>query len=50
MPALLQKLVEQQKKVAVFPLRDDWMDVGRIDDLAHAKQAFDGQERNKGAA
>ena len=43
MPTLLQRLVEQQKKVAVFPLRDNWMDVGRPDDLTTATQAFDGQ-------
>ena len=40
MPTVLQSLVQNRKKVAVFPLRDDWMDVGRLDDLLKAKHAF----------
>lgn len=40
MPTVLQSLVQDKKKVAVFPLRDDWMDVGRLDDLIKAKRQF----------
>lgn len=40
MPTVLQSLAQNKKKVAVFPLRDDWMDVGRLDDLVKAKRQF----------
>ena len=40
MPTVLQSLVQNRRKVAVFPLRDDWMDVGRLDDLIKAKRQF----------
>ncbi len=40
MPSVLQTLTKNQKRVAVFPLRDDWMDVGRLDDLTQAKRNF----------
>ena len=42
MPALLQILAQDKQKVAVFPLHENWADVGRHDDLAQAKQAFSG--------
>lgn len=40
MPGLLQLLVKDNKKVAVFPMREDWVDVGRHDDLEQAKRSF----------
>ena len=40
MPSLLSALVQHQKKVAVFPMREDWIDVGRHDDLEQAKHAM----------
>lgn len=40
MPGVLQSLSKDRQKVAVFPLRDDWMDVGRLDDLVKAKRHF----------
>lgn len=40
MPMVLQSLVKDRRQVAVFPLRDDWMDVGRLDDLLQAKRSF----------
>jgi len=42
MPTVLQSLAKDRKQVAVFPLRDDWMDVGRLDDLLQAKRSFAG--------
>jgi dTDP-glucose pyrophosphorylase len=41
MPAVLQALAQDNRqRVAVFPLRDDWMDVGRLDDLVKATRQF----------
>ena len=42
MPTVLQSLAQAHKKVSVFPLREDWMDVGRLDDLIKAKRQFAG--------
>lgn len=42
MPQLLQALVQNQRKVAVFPLREDWIDVGRHDDLEKIRRSFAG--------
>lgn len=38
MPNLLLSLVQKNKKVAVFPMREDWLDIGRHDDLELAKR------------
>lgn len=38
MPALLLSLVQEQSKVGVFPLREDWLDVGRPHELELAKK------------
>ena len=40
MPAVLASLVKNQKKVAVFPMRENWIDVGRPDDLETLRQQF----------
>jgi len=40
MPTLLQSLVKANCKVAVFPLHEDWTDVGRPDDLAQLQRTF----------
>lgn len=40
MPNLLLSLVQKNKKVAVFPMREDWLDIGRHDDLDRAKNTF----------
>lgn len=40
MPMVLQSIVQDRKQVSVFPLREDWMDVGRLDDLIQAKRNF----------
>lgn len=41
MPSLLTKITETNRKVAVYPLRDYWRDIGRIDDLEAARTEFD---------
>lgn len=40
MPELLQILVKDAHKVAIFPLHEEWTDVGRYDDLEQAKRNF----------
>jgi dTDP-glucose pyrophosphorylase len=40
MPTFLQTLVKHNQKVAVFPLHEDWADVGRHDDLNQAERFF----------
>ena len=39
MPSVLLSLVQDAKKVAVFPMREEWLDVGRHEDLERAKNA-----------
>ena len=40
MPDLLTALQNEGQRVAVFPLRDYWRDIGRIDDLEAARSEF----------
>jgi dTDP-glucose pyrophosphorylase len=40
MPSLLQHLVQDNCKVAVFPMHEEWADVGRHDDLEQVKRNF----------
>lgn len=41
MPSLFNQLVTQEKNTAVFPIREYWLDIGRIDDFERAKVDFD---------
>lgn len=41
MPDLLTRLDAKGDKVGVYPLRDYWRDIGRIDDLEAARSEFD---------
>ncbi|NND43669.1 MAG: NTP transferase domain-containing protein [Silicimonas sp.] len=41
MPSLLSAVTAEGGKVAVYPLRDYWRDIGRIDDLEAARTEFD---------
>jgi dTDP-glucose pyrophosphorylase len=41
MPDLLNALIEADKRVAVFPIREYWLDIGRHDDLAKANLDYD---------
>jgi len=38
---LFEKLIELGHKVPVFPVREYWLDIGRIDDLERARRDFD---------
>lgn len=39
MPTLFERLRAQARRTIVFPLHEQWLDVGRPDDLAKARQA-----------
>lgn len=41
MPTLFEKLISQGQETAVFPLREYWLDIGRIDDFERANGEFD---------
>ena len=41
MPDLLTRITAAHAKVGVYPLRDYWRDIGRIDDLEAARSEFD---------
>ena len=40
MPTLFQRLMDMQRPVGSFPLRDYWIDIGRIEDLERASAEF----------
>lgn len=40
MPGVLQALVKDKQRVGIFSLQQEWVDVGRLDDLELAKRAF----------
>tara|TARA_Y100001960_G_C14316974_1_gene653488 strand:- start:35 stop:298 length:264 start_codon:yes stop_codon:yes gene_type:complete len=40
MPALIQSILKNQENVSAFPIREYWMDIGRIDDLNLAQEEF----------
>ena len=40
MPTLFEKLVEQKRETAVFPIREYWLDIGRMDDFERAQGEF----------
>jgi dTDP-glucose pyrophosphorylase len=41
MPDLLARLTEREHTVSVFPLREYWLDIGRIEDLERARKECD---------
>lgn len=43
MPSLFDKLIQSKCEVAAFPIREYWLDIGRIDDLERAATDFDRQ-------
>lgn len=43
MPSLFEKLLQSKHEVAAFPIREYWLDVGRIDDLERAAAEFAGR-------
>ena len=40
MPALFEQLLLQQRETAVFPIREYWLDIGRMDDFERAKSEY----------
>jgi NDP-sugar pyrophosphorylase family protein len=40
MPALIETLVARGQHACIFPVREYWLDVGRLDDLDRAKREF----------
>ncbi|MGE5418055.1 MAG: nucleotidyltransferase family protein [Acidobacteriota bacterium] len=40
MPDLFKVLIDKKKKTSVFPIREYWMDIGRIDDYERANGEF----------
>lgn len=40
MPTLLEKLIEQKKETAVFPIREYWLDIGQLSDYDRANGDF----------
>jgi len=40
MPDLFNQLIDEQKKAVIFPIRDYWMDIGRIDDFHQAESDY----------
>lgn len=40
MPELFNKIMEEKQEVSAFPLREYWMDIGRIDDYEKANGDF----------
>ncbi|WP_372967400.1 nucleotidyltransferase family protein [Microbacterium sp.] len=45
MPTLLARLMEDGKKVGAFEIHEEWIDVGRPDDLERARQAWERSRR-----
>lgn len=41
MPQLLNQILETEKNVSVFPIREYWLDIGHIDDLKRAHNEYD---------
>lgn len=40
MPTLFERLVADERETAVFPIREYWLDIGRIDDFERAEGEF----------
>jgi NDP-sugar pyrophosphorylase family protein len=40
MPSILSTLVEMKREVAVFPIREYWIDIGQMDDFQRANGDF----------
>lgn len=47
---LIEALVEDQQPVVSFPIHEQWMDIGRPEDLAVANALFQPQEEDKGSS
>lgn len=45
MPTLLSRMMEAEQAVTAFEIHEDWIDVGRPEDLERAKQAWERRRR-----
>lgn len=45
MPTLLSRMMEAEQTVKAFEIHEDWIDVGRPEDLERARQAWDRRRR-----
>lgn len=43
MPDLFNRVMDGGGQAAVFPLREYWLDIGRIDDLERARNEYEGK-------
>lgn len=41
MPELYKRLMKEQEKVSAFPVREYWLDIGRLDDYEQAKDEYE---------
>ncbi len=41
MPQLFEKLIELKKETVAFPVREYWLDIGRMGDFERANVEFD---------
>lgn len=41
MPSVFDALLKHQRVTSVFPLREYWLDLGRVDDFARAQEEYD---------
>ena len=44
MPELFNYLIQQQKEVAAFPIREYWMDIGQLEDYERAQLKYKEEE------
>lgn len=40
MPTLFEKLIDNQEETSVFPIREYWIDIGRMDDFHRANEEY----------
>jgi NDP-sugar pyrophosphorylase family protein len=41
MPTLFEKLIKANKNVVSFPLREYWLDIGRLEEYKKANEEYD---------
>ena len=40
MPELFDALISENRRTLAFPIREQWLDIGRIEDLTRAESEF----------
>jgi NDP-sugar pyrophosphorylase family protein len=46
MPSLFSRLINEGQKVAAYPLKEYWLDIGRIEEFERAQREWIGESRN----